>query len=115
MLATFPDFNGEKVIGDNILETQNAARNLLSLILIDLDQASKIIPPPTDIENITSAKEEYVLQITCDISEYQRRQNGKAVKRSVSLPKWLNDEANKRGICCSALLKEALLREIGIK
>lgn len=115
VLATFPDFNGEKVISANMLEAQNAARDLLSMILINLDQASKAAPTPTDIENVKSAKEEYVLQITCDVLEYQKRQNSKAVKRSVSLPKWLNDEANKRGLRCSALLQEALLCEIGKK
>ena len=44
--------------------------------------------------------------------EYRRKHSGKAVKKTLSIPEWMNEEANRRGINFSQLLQEALLQEL---
>ncbi len=41
--------------------------------------------------------------------------NNKAVKKTLTIPKWLNDEAMNKKINFSAILKEALKDELGIR
>ena len=46
---------------------------------------------------------------------YQKRTNAKAVKKTLSIPQWLNEEANAMNINFSQVLQEALLTKIQTK
>ena len=47
-----------------------------------------------------------------DMFEYLRKHNSKAVKKTLSIPEWLNEAAMKAGINFSQVLQEALMEKV---
>ena len=58
------------------------AEDALCLILYDLGENNKPIPQATDIRNIQTANDERALYVVCDILEYRKMYDTKAVKNS---------------------------------
>ena len=52
--------------------------------------------------------------IEFDMLEYQKKHNSRAVKKTLSIPEWLNEEATAMGVNFSQVLQEALLSKLGI-
>ena len=53
--------------------------------------------------------------IEFDLLAYKRKHNSKAVKKTLSIPEWLNEEATALGVNFSQVLQEALIQKIGAK
>ena len=53
--------------------------------------------------------------IEFDLRAYQKRTNSKAVKKTLSIPEWLNEEAMKMDVNFSQVLQEALIQKLGAK
>ena len=52
--------------------------------------------------------------IQFDKAEYERKHNNKAVKKTLTIPEWLNEEALAMNINFSQVLQEALMEKVGI-
>lgn len=52
--------------------------------------------------------------VDADISEYRKSVDTRPVRRNVSLPCWLNHEADRSGINVSKVLQEALISVLGL-
>ena len=52
--------------------------------------------------------------IEFDMLEYQRKHNSRAVKKTLSIPEWLNEEATALGVNFSQVLQEALMAKLGV-
>ena len=50
--------------------------------------------------------------IEFDIDAYRRKHNSRAVKKTLTIPEWLNEEAMALGINFSQVLQEALLQKL---
>lgn len=50
--------------------------------------------------------------VLVDMTEYIKQYSGRAVKKSISIPMWLNTLCEKEGINFSKVLQEALLTKI---
>ena len=44
--------------------------------------------------------------------EYRKETDTKAVRKNVSMPAWMSYMADKRGVNCSQLLQDALMKEL---
>ena len=100
------------------------ARDAIGLKGIDYEDDKKIIPIPSEADRaIDTAKENaeifdysagVLTVVDVDFEEYRRRMDNKAVRRNVTLPNWLNVEAEKAQINVSRVLQEALMNVLGI-
>ena len=52
--------------------------------------------------------------IEFDLERYRRKHNNRAVKKTLSIPEWLNEAAVARNINFSQVLQDALIQKIGI-
>ena len=52
--------------------------------------------------------------VDIDFAEYRRKIDNKTVRRNVTLPNWLNQEAEKAHINVSRVLQEALMMKLGV-
>jgi len=52
--------------------------------------------------------------IDIDMTAYRRHKSSKAVKKTLSIPSWLNEEAEAHNVNFSAILQEALKEHLGI-
>jgi hypothetical protein len=75
---------------------------------IDLEDEGKPLPVASDVKKVTFEDEEIVSLIDVDLAEYRTKNERRTVRRNVSLPTWLNREAEKAGVNVSAILQEAL-------
>lgn len=107
--------------GENIANAIDMARDAIGLKIISLEYEKIEIPNPTNlfdinIENGTFAQEgkSYVSMIDVDIAEYRKKVDNKAVRRNITLPNWLNIEAEKAHINVSKVAQEALMEKLGV-
>lgn len=100
--------------GDNLAEAIEMARDAIGIMGIDMEDEKKPIPTPSDPEHIKCGADEMVSMVDIDFTAYRRANEKRTVRRNVSLPSWLNVEAEKAGINVSAVLQMALKQELHI-
>ena len=111
----FPDLEGCFTCGDSLQEGLEMARDVLALVLYGYEKEEKVIPKPTERDEINVETGEFVNYVMCDTMEYRKRFNNKAVKKTLTLPEWLNEEAMSLGINFSQVLQEALMMKLQYK
>lgn len=108
--------------GKDIPDAIDMARDAIGIKSISLKEGGIELPVSTSIENVDMSKAEFAGEgqsfisiVDIDYDEYKRRQDNKMVRRNVTLPNWLNLEAEKEGINVSGLLQEALAQRLGVQ
>lgn len=104
----FPDLEGCHTYGNSINETMAAAQEALAGYLLTLLDQKKAIAPPSDISAI-HVEDGFSSFVSCDINQYK---DTKAVKKTLTIPSWLNDRAVSMGVNFSQVLQDALLAKI---
>lgn len=112
-MAFVPDMN-INTQGDTLAEAIEMARDAIGIVGIDMEDEKRTIPTPSDPAQIKCNKNEMVSMVDIDFTAYRRANEKRTVRRNVSLPSWLNVEAEKAGINVSALLQMALKQELHI-
>ena len=85
----------------------------MGLALVSRKEEGEEIPSPTEIDKV-DVEEGTLAIIEFDMLEYQKKHNSRAVKKTLSIPEWLNEEATAMGVNFSQVLQEALLSKLGI-
>jgi Uncharacterized conserved protein len=106
----FPDLEGCHTFGSTLTETMEAAQEALAGYLITLLEQNRKIVSPSDIVDY-HVDDGFASLVSCDINQYR---DTKAVKKTLTIPSWLNDRAMTMGINFSQVLQEALLSKIQI-
>ena len=112
----FPDLEGCLSSGDTIESAFENAKEALGLFLDrDDDIYNRIINKPSSIKEICSKNvNSIVMLVEYDSLEYAKKYKTKAVKKTLSIPEWLNDIAIKENINFSSVLQEALIKKLHI-
>ena len=110
----FPDLEGCYTCGESLEEGLEMARDVLALVLYGYEREHKEIPQPTERTQVVLQEGEFVNYVMCDTMAYRKRYNNKAIKKTLTLPEWLNEEAMSIGVNFSQVLQEALLQKIGL-
>lgn len=114
-IVKFPDIEGCYTQGETLSEAVEMAEDALCLMLYDYEEEGKKIPEPSDIKKIkVSENESFVSLVSCDTLEYRKFYDNKAVKKTLTIPSWLNTMSEKEGINFSAVLQNALKKELHI-
>ena len=111
----FPDINGCVTCGDDLADAIYMAQDVLAFTLYDYERDKKEVPTPSDPENIEVPKGSFVNSILCDTLYYQRKNNNKAVKKTLSIPEWLNELATNAEVNFSQVLQDALKAKLNIE
>lgn len=110
--------------GKSMADAIEMARDAIGLKGIDYEDDKKTIPTPSSHkEAIEKAKSDadffdystgILTLVDVNFTVYRRRMDNKSVRRNVTLPNWLNMEAEKAQINVSRVLQEALINVLGI-
>lgn len=111
---TFPDIPECMTQGDNMQQAYEMAVEALGLAISSRQAEKENIPVASEPCNIELNEDEFCAVIEFDMLAYKKRNNAKAVKKTLSIPEWLNEEALALGINFSQVLQEALMKKIGI-
>ena len=100
--------------GDTLAEAMEMARDAMGIMGIDMEDDKKPLPTPSNIASLSCGPGEFTSLVDIDFSAYRRAHERRTVRRNVTLPSWLDDEAKKAGINVSAVLQTALKEELQI-
>ncbi|WP_418471220.1 type II toxin-antitoxin system HicB family antitoxin [Eubacterium callanderi] len=107
--------------GKDMADAIDMARDAIGLKGISLKDDKTDIPAPSNFKDVDPKKgtfanegESYVSLVDIDFVEYRRKNDNKTVRRNVTLPNWLNQEAESAHLNVSRVLQEALMQKLGV-
>lgn len=102
----FPDIEGCFTDGKTVAEAIENASEALGGCLCSMMDNGIAIPTPSDIQSI-QVEDGFTTMVITDPLLYKK--NTKAIKKTLTIPEWLNEEAEKRHVNFSSVLQKALL------
>lgn len=111
----FPDLDGCITGGDNIDEAIECAYEVLKLHLYGMEEDNEAIPEPSSITDLTLEKNESPIMIDVYMKPFREKMNEKFIKKTLSIPNWMNTMAEEKGINFSKLLQNAISHELNIR
>jgi len=113
--VSFPDLPGCITEGDNMEEALHNAKEALELHLYGMEEDGDEIPAPTSPEKIKASENSFVSLIEVWMPVIRDEMSNKAIKKTLTIPKWLNDIAEKEKVNFSHVLQSALKDYLGVK
>lgn len=110
--VSFPDIENCFTGGDDMAEAIEMAEDALCLMLYHMGEGGEHIPEPSDPKSVQLKENEIVSLICCDTIFYKRFYESKSVKKTLTIPKWLNEEGEKARVNFSNVLQEALKQKL---
>ena len=109
---TFPDYPECMTQGENIQNAYEMAWDALGLAVVSRLESKESLPTPTEPYDISLDPDTFCVIVAFDLIAYQKRHNSKAIKKTLSIPEWLNEAATDMNINFSQVLQDALLQKI---
>ena len=110
--VSFPDLPGCFSEGDTLQEAQSAAREALELHLYCMERDGEALPEPSD--HPATGENHLVVLVTAWMAAVREEMANRAVKKTLTIPAWLNEAAEHEGVNYSQLLQAALKERLGI-
>lgn len=107
----FIDLEGCFSDGTSLAEAMENAKEAMGLYLEDLSEYPKCT---TDFSNITLENNQMISFVSINMEEHKRKYETKSVKKTLSIPAWLNTMAENENINFSQLLQSALMEKLNI-
>ena len=110
-LVSVPDLPGLHTFGNNMADALFMARDAIEMWLWDAENKGEAIPPPSSqkkISKMSKSPDQIVSMIAADTDEYRRQNDTRAVKKTLSIPSWLNNQAEKANAPFSQILQQGL-------
>lgn len=120
----FPDLNHLATCGDTLEEALAMAIDCLAGYLYTCQKDGESVPEPSALESINPADvakdlyeelgEYFVNIVTVDVAEYAKAHFEKSVKKTLTIPAWLNAAALEKGVNFSQVLQDALKEQLHV-
>ena len=109
---SFPDLPECFTQGEDMTQAYEMAVEALGLALTSREQEKQPIPAASDPSSLILEENSFLVVVEFDMLAYKKRTNSRAVKKTLSIPEWLNEEATAIGVNFSQVLQEALISKI---
>ena len=103
---TYPDLPGCISEGKSLGNAMYMAQSALTQWMEYLTDKKQSIPSASDLKSIETTQGEFVNLIRAEVKENH------AVKRTVSIPKWMDDKVVEAGLSLSRVLQDALKEKL---
>jgi len=104
--VTVPDLPGCHTFGDDMADALLTAKDAVEMWLWNAENENLAIPPAS--ENPPIKPNETLSLIAADTEEYRKANDTRAIKKTLSIPSWLNHQAEKANAPFSQILQEGL-------
>lgn len=108
----FPDLDGCNSYGDDISDALDNAKEALEGYCMVLLEQKKPLPKASSISKMKVSADAFPSLVETDLSTALAK--NKSVKKTLTIPAWLNDMATDRGINFSQVLQNALFEQMEI-
>ena len=105
-LVSIPDLPGLHTFGDNLPDALYMAKDAIEMCLWDAENNQEQIPTPS--ESLHTNDGETFTLVAADTDEYRKANDTKAVKKTLSIPSWLNHQAERANAPFSQILQQGL-------
>lgn len=110
----FPDINNCFTFGTNLEDALDSASDVLELCIYDMEQDNIEIPVASGLKDIILKEDESVAWINVWMVPVRDKMENKAVKKTVTIPKWINDIGVENNLNFSQILQAAIKEKYGI-
>lgn len=107
-----PNLPGCQTCGKDLADAIFMAEDAIAMWLWDAESKSEAIPQPSEVT--ASMPTQFVNYVVADTDEYRKKNDNRAVKKTLSIPNWLNYQAEQANINFSQLLQEALKDRLNV-
>ena len=120
-----PDLDNISTCANTLDEAIYMTQDLIAGVLLETMENGEKIPKASNIEKVSfkelesylniknwKYKAKFKTYIAVDLSEFAKKWNKKLVKKTVNIPMWLNEKAEKMHVNFSKTLEEALLEKV---
>lgn len=111
-LVNFPDLDGCYTFGNNLTEAYEMAEDVLNLTLWDMEESKVQFPVPSTPTDLKTDKNSFISMVKADTLVYRKLHDKKAVKKTLSIPQWLDTIAQEKNVNFSNTLQNALIKEL---
>lgn len=118
----FPDLNYLSTCGENLNDAMEMAIDCLAGYSYTAKLDDDKLPTPSKIDDIHpidiantigfDGKDSFINLISVDLEDYAKTHFNKSVKKTLTIPEWLNRETTKKNINFSKVLQEALIAKL---
>ena len=111
ILVTVPDLPGLHTFGNSMADALFMAQDAIEMWLWDAENSGESIPPASSqkkIAKMCTSPEQVVSMVAADTDEYRRQNDSRSIKKTLSIPAWLNHQAEKANAPFSQVLQQAL-------
>lgn len=109
---TFPDFPEAFSEGDTMEDSYKMAIDCLGLAITSRETQKEDLPVPSSPDSIELEKDTFLVIVEFDLLAYKKRNSQCSVKKTLTIPEWLNEEALAMNLNFSQILQDALLQKI---
>lgn len=113
--VSFPDIDNCFTFGDSLEDALDSARDVLELCLYDMEQDNIPIPEPSGIKDIKLDENESIAWINVWMVPVRDKMENKSIKKTVTIPKWINDIGIENNLNFSQILQAAIKEKVGIR
>lgn len=110
--VTVPDLPGCITEGKDLADAIYMAGDATAMWLWYAEDHKEDIPVPTQPPAVNAP--EFVNYVYADTDEYRRKNDARAIKKTLSIPNWLNTLAEQAGVNFSQVLQEALKERLDV-
>jgi predicted RNase H-like HicB family nuclease len=104
----YPDLDGCVSYGENEKEAFENAKIALSLHLYGMEQDGDCIPEPSELRSLTLEDNHKAVLVDVFMPPFRAKQTNKYIKKTLTIPEWLNIEAERAGVNFSQVLQNGL-------
>lgn len=112
--VSVPDLDGCFTEGDTLEEAYNMAFDAIGLCITDILNNKQKVPAASVPKKVSRGSDDFVVLIEFDMTAYLKKHDSKAVKKTLTIPSWLNQAAEEKHINFSGVLQKALMEQLDI-
>lgn len=109
--VTIPDIDGCFTQGDTLEEAMDMAVDAIGLCL---EGCAGSFPPASNPVDMKPDSGDFVTLVPFDMLAYRKKHETRAVKKTLTIPSWLNEAAEEQHINFSSVLQSALKKQLHI-
>ncbi len=112
--VSFPDLPDCYTCGDDLADAMFMAEDALSGYLSRMEEKGKPVCVPSALNAIPYSEGTTVSLVPADTAAWRRAHSERAVKKTLTIPSWLNAAAESHAINFSQVLQDALKERLGL-
>ena len=110
--VTFPDLPHCYTCGDDLADALYMAQDVLSGYIANAEEENAPLPAATPFDQIAVPGGCIAIPVLADVDAWRRVNSTKSVKKTLTIPQWLDTAAQSRNVNFSQVLQDALRAQL---